>query len=68
MNPLDVIDEVTIGGGPLALADVSAKHNSPAGETASAPAHDPYRVIGAVIFDEAEPHVPNSSKDRDRLF
>src|ERR1700754_481319 len=53
VNPLDVVDELTIGGGSLTL------WARPPGIIASRrdaehAAHDLHRIVGAAIFDEAE--------------
>ena len=55
VNPLDVVDELTIGGGSLTLCA------RPPGIIASRrdaehAAHDLHRIVGAAIFDEAESH------------
>src|SRR4030095_5845678 len=55
MDPLDVVDEVTIGGRSPALRArapgiVTGRRDS------EHVTHDRHRVVGAAIFDEAEPH------------
>jgi hypothetical protein len=55
MNPLDVVDEFTVGNGPRAL------RARPPGIIASRRdaehvAHDLHRIVGSAIFDEAESH------------
>src|SRR5665213_1019206 len=61
MDPLDVVDEVTIGGGPPALRTRAPSIIAGRRDLERA-THDPHRVIGAVIFDEAEPHVRTPAK------
>src|SRR4030088_3114905 len=61
MNPLDVVHEVTIGGGSPALRarapSIIAGRRDTEHDT-----HDRHRVVGAAIFDEAEPHVRTPAK------
>src|SRR6266567_1091262 len=61
MDPLDVVDEVSIGGGSLAL-----RARSPgiiAGRRdAEHVAHDRHRIVGAAIFDKAESHFGTPAK------
>src|SRR3981081_33904 len=61
MNPLDVVHEVTIGGGSPALRarapSIIAGRRDTENDT-----HDRHRVAGAAIFDEAEPHVRTPAK------
>jgi hypothetical protein len=61
MDPLDVVDEVTIGGGSAAL------RARPPGIIASRrdPEHvaqDRHRIVGAAIFDEAKSHFGTPAK------
>jgi hypothetical protein len=55
-NPLDVVDEVTVGGRSPALRarapGIIAGRRDP-----EHVAHDRHRVVGAAIFNEAESHV-----------
>src|ERR1700676_1093904 len=61
MNPLDVVNEVTIGGGAPALRarapGIIAGRRDP-----EHVAQDRHRVVGAAIFDEAESHVRTPAK------
>src|ERR1700738_3111741 len=61
MDPLDVVHEVTIGGGSPALRTrapgIIAGRRDP-----KHVAHDRHRVAGAAIFDEAESHVRTPAK------
>jgi hypothetical protein len=55
VNPLDVVDELTIGGGSRALracppSIISGRRD------AEHVAHDRYRIVGTAIFNEAESH------------
>ena len=56
MNPLDVVDELTIGGRAAALRarapGIIADRRDP-----EHLAQDPHRIISAAIFDETESHV-----------
>jgi len=59
-----VVDKVTIGGGSLALR--TRTPSVIAGRRyVEDVAQESHRVVGAAIFNEAESHCPNSSKDRD---
>jgi hypothetical protein len=55
VNPLDVVDEFTVGGGSRALRahppSIIASRRD-----AEHVAHDRHRIVGAAIFDEAESH------------
>src|SRR3984893_315652 len=61
MDPLDVVNEVTIGGGAPALRarapGIIAGRRDP-----EHVAQDRRRVVGAAIFDEAESHVRTPAK------
>src|SRR5438105_1582951 len=61
MNLRDMIKQVTIGGGSTALR-ARAPGIIAGRRDLERAAHDPHRVIGAVIFDEAEPHVRTPAK------
>jgi hypothetical protein len=55
MDPFDVVDELTIGGGSpalraRALGVIASRRNS------ENVAHDRLRIVGAAIFDETESH------------
>lgn len=55
VNPLDVVDEITIGGGSQALR--ARPPGIIAGRRdAEHVAHDCHRIVSAAIFDEAESH------------
>src|SRR6266852_2685362 len=61
VNPLDVVAEVTIGGGSLALRTrapgIIAGRRDP-----EHVAHDRHRIIGTALFDEAESHFGTPAK------
>src|SRR6202007_1876584 len=61
MDPLDVVNEVTIGGGAPALRARTPGIIAGRRDTEHA-AHDRHRVVGAAIFDEAESHVRTPAK------
>ena len=61
MEPLDVVDEVTIGSGSPALL-ARAPSIIAGRRDAEHVAHDRYRVIGTAIFDEAESHFGTPAK------
>ena len=67
VDPLDVIDESSIVGGPPALR-ASAPGIIASWRDTQHVAQDRHRIVGAAILDEAEFSFRNSSKDRDRLF
>ena len=55
MDPLDVVDELTIGGGSWALR--ARPPGIIAGRRdAEYVAHDRHRIVGTAIFNEAESH------------
>jgi hypothetical protein len=55
VNPLDVVDELTIGGGSWALR--ARPPGIIAGRRdAEHVAHDRHRIVGTAIFNEAESH------------
>src|ERR1700682_5031842 len=61
MDPLDVVDEVTIGGGSptrraRAPGIIAGRRNT------EHITHDRHRVIGAAIFDEAKSHFGTPAK------
>jgi hypothetical protein len=55
VNPLDVVDELTVGGGSGTLRarppSIIASRRD-----AEHVAHDLHRIVGTAIFDEAESH------------
>jgi len=55
VNPLDVVDELTVGGGSRALRARPPGIIAGRRDTEHV-THDRHRVVGAAIFDEAEPH------------
>ena len=61
MDPLDVVDEVTIGGGSLALRARAPGIIAGRRDTEHV-THDSYRVVGAAIFDEAKSHFGTPAK------
>jgi hypothetical protein len=55
VNPLDIVDDLTVGGGSRALR--ARPPRIIAGRRdAEYVAHDRHRIVGAAIFDEAESH------------
>ena len=61
MDPFDVVDELTIGGGSPALRArapgvIAGRRNT------ENVAQDRHRIVGAAIFDEAESHVRTPAK------
>src|ERR1700737_3621313 len=61
MDPLDVVNEVTIGGGSPALRARAPGIIAGRGDTEHT-AHDRSRVVSAGIFDKAESHVRTPAK------
>src|ERR1700737_4026417 len=61
MDPLDVVNEVTIGGGSPALRARAPGIIAGRRDTEHA-AHDRHRVVSAAIFDKAESHVRTPAK------
>src|SRR5882757_1666871 len=61
MDQPDVVHELTVGGGTRALRAQAPGIIAGRRDTERI-AHDPHRVVGAAIFDEAEPHVRTPAK------
>src|SRR3982074_2166927 len=61
MDPLDVVDEVTIGGGSPTLRARAPGIIAGRRDTEHI-THDRHRVIGAAIFDEAKSHFGTPAK------
>src|SRR4029077_7383502 len=61
MDPLDVIDELTVGGRSRALR-ARAPGIITGWRYIEHVAQDPHRVVGAAIFDEAKPHFGTPAK------
>src|ERR1700758_2382596 len=61
VNPPDVVDELTIGCGSLALRARAPGIIAGRRDTEHA-AHDHHRIVGAAIFDEAESHFGTPAK------
>src|SRR3979411_1595492 len=61
MDPLDVVDEVTIGGGSPTLRARAPGIIAGRRDTEHI-THDHHRVIGAAIFDEAKSHFGTPAK------
>jgi hypothetical protein len=61
MDPFDVVDEVTIGGGSSALLARAPGIIAGRRDTEHV-AQDRYRVVGTAIFDEAESHFGTPAK------
>jgi hypothetical protein len=67
MDPLDVVHELTIGGGSPALRArapgvIASRRNT------ENVAHDHHRIVGVAIFDETESHVRTAAKIAIDLF
>src|SRR6202790_1657966 len=61
VDPLDVVDEFTVGGGSPALR-ACAPGIIAGRRDLEHVAHDLYRIVGAAIFDEAESHFGTPAK------
>jgi hypothetical protein len=61
VDPLDGVDKLTVGGGSPALRARAPSIIAGRRDTEHV-AHDRHRVVGAVIFDEAESHFGTPAK------